>query len=57
VKIEINTGTSGDDTVVIMTEAQSISMTVEQARELATTIALVAAQAAKGNDYQEEIEV
>lgn len=56
-KIEINTGTSGDDMVVIVTEQETITLPVARADELAIAIAQVAAQSRRGNDYREEIEV
>lgn len=56
-KIEINTGTSGDDTVVIVTEQETITLTVTEARRLATVLAFTAEQARKGNSYEEVIEV
>jgi len=57
VKIQVNTGTSGDDTVMIVTEDETITLTVSEARRLATIIAFVADQARKGNSYEEVIEV
>jgi hypothetical protein len=56
-KILINTGTSGDDTVVIATDEGEIKLTVTEARRLATVIAFVAAEARKGNSYEEAIEI
>lgn len=56
-KIQVNTGTSGDDTVMIVTEDETITLTVSEARRLATIIAFVADQARKGNSYEEVIEV
>ncbi|WP_153885394.1 hypothetical protein [Microvirga tunisiensis] len=56
-KIVIKTGTSGGDTVEIVTDNKTITLTTSQADELAINIALVTAQARKGNEYEEVIEV
>lgn len=56
-KILINTGTSGDDTVQIVTDDETITLTVTEARRLATIIAFAAAQARKGNSYEEAVEI
>jgi hypothetical protein len=56
-KILINTGTSGDDTVQIVTDEGTISLTVEQARHLAATIAYVASAAKSGCSYEEAVEI
>jgi hypothetical protein len=56
-KIQVNTGTSGDDTVVIVTDDGTITLTVQQARNLAATIAYVASVATSGCSYEEAVEI
>jgi hypothetical protein len=56
-KILINTGTSGDDTVVIVTDEGVITLTIQQARNLAATLAYVASVATSGCSYEEAVEI
>jgi hypothetical protein len=56
-KILVNTGSSGDDTVVIATDGETIVLTVQQARHLAATIAYVASAAKSGCSYEEAVEI
>lgn len=56
-KILVNIGTSGDDTVEIVTNDGTITLTVQQARNLAATIAYIASAAKSGCSNEKAIDI